>query len=121
MLLPVVFLLSIIITLMVKNKSQDSEIHAQAPFPMFLIVFILLVGFNSFDLLLFELPIINWQLNSTLAFISKILLTMSVFALGLKTSFTDVMNIGSKYILLVILETIFITILVLLITTYIVV
>jgi uncharacterized integral membrane protein (TIGR00698 family) len=121
MLLPVVFLLAIIMALVLKNKSQDNEINTQTPLPTFLIVFIILVGFNSFDLLLFELPAINWQINTTLSFISKILLTMAVFALGLKTSFKDIFNIGYKYVLLIILETIFIAILVLLIATHLVI
>ena len=46
---------------------------------------------------------------------------MAVFALGLKTSFKDIFNIGYKYILLIILETIFIAILVLLIAKHLVI
>ena len=117
LLLPVVFALAIIIYMLAK-KSNTDRIHADAPFPMFLLGFLALVGLNSFGLLSIAVPAIDWQLNQTIAFISKIFLTMAVFALGLKTSFKAMLDVGGKSIVLVVLETIFIAILIIAIATY---
>ena len=117
MLLPIVFALAFIVYMLAK-KSTSQKSKTNAPFPLFLIGFLALVILNSFGLLDFALPVIDLQLNQTIANISKMLLTMAVFALGLKTSFKEMLSIGGKSVTLIVAETVFIGVCILAITSY---
>ncbi|MGB1360584.1 MAG: YeiH family protein [Alphaproteobacteria bacterium] len=115
LLLPIVFTLAYIVSLQ-KSKAVETK----APFPVFLIGFLALVLLNSFEILSFTIPVIDMTASSSLAFVSKILLTMAVFALGMKTSPRQLLSIGPKAISLLVMETVFIAILILMISSYIV-
>ena len=93
-----------------KNKKQSQK--TSVPFPMFLIGFLFCVSLNSFGFLSFELPIINLEMNKSLSYLSKMLLTMSIVALGIKTNLKSLFGIGQKSILLLVLEMFFIAFLV---------
>ena len=117
MLLPIVFALAFIVYIFAK-KSTSGQTKINTPFPLFLIGFLALVVLNSFGLLGFKLSVIDLQLNQTVAYISKMLLTMAVFALGLKTSLKEMINIGGKSVTLIVMETLFIGVCILAIASY---
>ena len=117
MLLPMVFGLAFVIYWLSKQGKMMAGGEAQAPFPFFLLVFLILIGLNSFGFLSLGVGA-NMDISAVLAKISKGLLTMAVIALGMKTSVRELMSVGHKAIILLVLEMIFITIAVMGISSY---
>ena len=118
-LLPMVFALSLIVYWLHKNNKIGDGGEMNAPFPMFLLGFLALVGANSLGLMDFPLPMIDTSLASTLGQISKFILTMAIVALGMKTSLGDLASVGKLSVVLLVLEMIFIAVLLLAIVLYI--
>lgn len=120
LLLPIVFALGGIVYWLAKRGSTTGQRgHANAPFPVFLLVFLILVAINSMEYLSFNMGT-ETTASGILAELSKWLLTMAVVALGMKTSIKSMLSIGPKSILLLILETLFIAILLIPIASYLV-
>ena len=117
MLLPMVFGLAFVIYWLSKQGKMMAGGEAQAPFPFFLLVFLILIGLNSFGFLSLGVGA-NMDISAVLAKISKGLLTMAVIALGMKTSVRELMSVGHKAMILLVLEMIFITIAVMGISSY---
>lgn len=100
MLLPIILILSILFRMKVSEKTQSS-----LPIPWFVLGFALIVVINS----------TGWlpeSVTSLFVFMSKVCITTAVAALGMKTSLGELVKIGPKPILLVVVETAFLAILV---------
>ncbi len=102
MLIPVVLCISFVIA----RYAKDSADGGAPRFPLFLIVFVLLVAINS--LLPIPQPFIN-----TLGTISSWCLVTAIAALGMKTSLRDLMKVGWLPVGLMVAETLWIGLLVL--------
>ena len=111
-LLPIVFALSLIVYWLHKNNKIGDGGEMNAPFPMFLLGFLALVGLNSFGLMDFTLPVLQMSLTATLGITSKFILTMAIVALGMKTSPRALASVGKTSVLLLVLEMIFIALVV---------
>lgn len=99
----VAFLMPVVlcIILYIRMRMQQGE-HAKAPgFPGFLIVFVALMTLNS----LLELPAIVTQVGSE---ISRFALIISIAAIGMKSNLKQLLTVGAKPILLIVLETVWI-------------
>ena len=118
-LLPIVFALSLIVYWLHKQNKIGDGGEMNAPFPMFLLGFLALVGANSFGLMNFPLPVIDMALADSLGKVSKFILTMAIVALGMKTSLGDLASVGKRSVILLVLEMIFIAVLLLAIVLYI--
>jgi uncharacterized integral membrane protein (TIGR00698 family) len=101
MLLPVVLVLSL---LMRQQRSADGD-NTPLPIPWFVFAFALFVVVNS----------LHWlpeQLVATLVEISRACIVTAVAALGMKTSLGELVKIGPKPVLLIVAETLFLAVLV---------
>ena len=96
MLVPILFVLALIFSH--KKTSSDTKTPLV---PLFIMGFIVLVILNS-------LSIIPIELADILKTVSKWLLIMAITAVGMKTSFKEVMSLGWKPITLILIETIII-------------
>ena len=117
MLLPIVFCLGFIVYWLSRRGNIHGGGTIDTPFPFFLLGFLGLVALNSMDVLSIVLPM-DISLSQAFANISKWILTMAVIALGMQTSVKEILLIGHKAIILMVLETIFIAVLVLGIVSY---
>lgn len=123
-LLPIVFILgAIVYWVSRRGYGQSGDVHVNAPFPWFLIGFLVLVAMNSLGVLAFQVPFqILWGVDMSVAHIvaivSKWFLTMAVIALGMKTSFMGIVSVGGRAMVLLILEMMFIAVLSLAIASY---
>lgn len=95
-LVPIVLIASFILF---KSRAKQSENKVQLP--LFLVGFVLLFAINSTGVIPLE------QVEMLTALSSKLLL-VAVAALGIRTSLKDVLTVGIKPILLVVMETLFI-------------
>lgn len=105
MLVPLVFVLALIL----RDKSQAPSVKNSIP--LFLIGFVALVLANN--LLTFPDIVVE-----KLAQLSRWCLIIAIAALGMKTSLKQLADVGGKAILLIVLETLYLAILVLVITKF---
>lgn len=107
MLLPVVALMPLIFQ---KGRAKSQTVIRQA-FPGFLVVFAVLVAANSAGLL--AVPVID-ALKSA----SRWMLVTAIAALGMKTSLKAMTSLGARAIILIIAETVFLTLFILAIVLF---
>lgn len=99
-LMPVVLMFVLVINAKFKHQGPS----ATAPgFPMFLIVFVMLMLINSFV----SLPV---QITETATTISRFALIISITAIGMKTDLSKLVSVGIKPVILMVAETLWIAI-----------
>jgi uncharacterized integral membrane protein (TIGR00698 family) len=102
LLLPVVFA----IAFLVSRGAKGGETSAKAPMPWFLFGFAALVAANSFGL-------IAKPIGAAANDFSRTLLVTAIAALGMKTSFGELVKVGWPPVALMVLETLWVGVLVL--------
>jgi uncharacterized integral membrane protein (TIGR00698 family) len=105
MLVPIIFL----VMLFVKNNSSDPDLKQTIPF--FLVGFIILM--LAANLLAIPSMVVEQMID-----VSRWCLLVAIAALGMKTSLKQLAEVGPKAISLIMIETLFLAILVLLITSF---
>jgi uncharacterized integral membrane protein (TIGR00698 family) len=86
MLLPVVFLISFLVSRRLRETSADGKVTLV---PWFLVAFVVLAAANGFG-------VVPEQAAEMLVEVSRWLLVVSVAALGMKTSARDIMQVGPR-------------------------
>lgn len=105
MLMPVVM----VMLFFIKRATQSSTVDAKsAKIPMFLIVFVLLMLVNSF----IEIPVVVTQISTD---ISRFALVIAIAAIGMKSNLAKLMSVGVMPIILMLIETVWIAIFILLV------
>jgi len=107
-LMPVVLMFLFVIN--AKFKAQEATTKPPG-FPMFLIVFVLLMLVNSF----ISLPT---QLTETATTISRFALIISITAIGMKTDLSKLTSVGIKPVILMLAETLWIALFIICCLTY---
>jgi uncharacterized integral membrane protein (TIGR00698 family) len=98
----VAMLVPVILTVGLATRSVDVPAHQRPPLlPWFAVAFAILVVINSL------LPIASW-IQSTGNGASRFFLVCAIAALGMKTRFADIAEVGWKPVILMVLETVFI-------------
>lgn len=105
MLVPVVFVLAILL------RKSDSPAVGKAPVPLFLIGFIVIMIGNNL------LPIPEF-IRDGLVDLSRWCLVVAIASLGMKTSLKQLAKVGGKAISLIVLETLFLAVLVLVVLRF---
>jgi uncharacterized integral membrane protein (TIGR00698 family) len=103
MLMPVVM----VMLFFIKRACQSSVVDAKAAkIPFFLIMFVLLMLVNSF----FEIPEVITQFSTDF---SRFSLVIAIAAIGMKSNLAKLMSVGIKPVLLMLLETVWIALFIL--------
>lgn len=105
MLAPVVLIVSLIVRHHITAQQQD--IKRPAILPIFVIGFLIFAGLNSAG-------VVPLFLVDALTGISRWALLISIAAVGIKTSLKSIFNVGGQAIMLIVAETVFIALFVLL-------
>ena len=104
MLAPIVLILSIIVR--IKTGSDQSHGKKAPLIPLFVLGFLALAAINSMGLL-------SNNIIETINSISRWALLIAISAIGMKTSLKRVLDVGGPAILLIITETVFLAIFIL--------
>jgi uncharacterized integral membrane protein (TIGR00698 family) len=111
-LMPVVLCILLVIKLNLKKESKPGVINAKSPgVPGFLIGFVMLMTINS----LMDLPEI---ISSSANELSRFALVVSITAIGMKSNLRQLLTVGIKPILLLLIETLWLAGLILLSLPY---
>ncbi|MEP1385124.1 MAG: putative sulfate exporter family transporter [Paraglaciecola sp.] len=107
------FLMPVVLCILLLLKlNLDKGIEAKSPkFPAFLIFFAIFMGLNS----VFEIPAFVTQATTD---VSRYALVISIAAIGMKSNLRQILTVGVKPILLLLLETIWIALVILLALPY---
>ncbi len=105
LLVPVVLLMLYVFRITNKNKAHN--VTSMPTFPLFLVAFITFMLLNSF----IDFP--EWMLN-LLKSISSMCLVIAIAAIGMKSNFASFKNMGIYPIILMVIETVWISVIVLL-------
>ena len=97
MLLPVVFLISFLVSRRLRETATDGKVTLV---PWFLVAFVVLAVVNGFGA-------VPEQAAEVLVEVSRWLLVVSVAALGMKTSARDIMKVGRAALIVMVAETVF--------------
>jgi uncharacterized integral membrane protein (TIGR00698 family) len=97
MLLPVVFLISFLVSRRLRETAADGKVTLV---PWFLVAFVVLAAANGFG-------VVPEQAAEVLVEVSRWLLVVSVAALGMKTSARDIMKVGRAALIVMVAETVF--------------
>ncbi|WP_368030194.1 YeiH family protein [Arcobacter sp. s6] len=93
MLAPFLIILSIWLLKTAANSTNEDGTKSKIVIPWFAVMFIVVVGFNSFDLL-------SLKIVESINYLDGFLLTIAMTALGMQTSFDKFKNVGLKPIYL---------------------
>jgi uncharacterized integral membrane protein (TIGR00698 family) len=96
----------LVITLMFQSRNGTTKVNTLAMIPFFLFGFIGLVIINNFGMI--SPPVINW-INE----VSRACLVTAIAALGVKTSFQSLASLGWRPILMLVAETVWVALFVL--------
>ena len=100
-LMPVVLCIVLVVRMKFTSAASSSS-HAKAPgFPLFLIAFVVLMIINS----VFQIPA---GVTAAATSISSFALVVSIAAIGMKSNLKQLLDVGIKPIVLLLLETIWI-------------
>ena len=86
-----------------KQKDELSESLVgviRKTFPLFILGFLIAIGFNTIGLFSIELPFLNRPLSDFIGVIAKFLFASALAGVGFKIKFSEVFSKGSKPILL---------------------